>query len=373
LDVPPLAAILAEHLLRRVPGQERAFFCNSGAEAVEGAIKLARAATGRAKLVFCEHAFHGLTMGALSLNGDETFRAGFEPFLADATRIPFDDLAGLEQALSRRDVAAFFVEPIQGKGVHVPRASYLSEATRLCRKYGALLVVDEVQTGIGRTGAFLASERSGADPDLVLLAKALSGGFVPVGVVLGKRAVFDRTFDRMDRAVVHGSTFGRNNLAMAAGLATLHVLEAEGLMENAARRGQTLMVRLDALREKYDVLKEVRGRGLMIGLQFGPPSAVSLRAAWGAIEAATKGLFCQAILIPLFVRHRILAQVAGHEMSVIKLLPPLCISQADEDWIVRAFDDVLRECHRLPGASWDLVTTLAANAIRCSSHSNRAP
>jgi ornithine--oxo-acid transaminase len=364
MDASLLSGLLAERLLSKAPGQERVFFCNSGTEAVEAAIKLARAATGRAKLVFCEHAFHGLTLGALSLNGDAIFRDRFGPLLADTAHVPWNDLQALEAALRPRDVAAFIVEPIQGKGVNLPRPGYLADAARLCRKYGALFVADEVQTGLGRTGRFLASQQFELDPDLVLLAKALSGGFVPVGAVLGKAWVFDKTFDRMDRAVVHGSTFGKNNLAMAAGLATLAVLDDERLVENAALRGESLTRRLRALVGKYELLKEVRGAGLMIALEFAAPKSLALRAAWTLVETATKGLFCQTMIIPLFTRHHILTQVAGHGMGVIKLLPPLCISQDDEDWIVAAFDDVIAECHKTPSAVWDLLTTLAGNTLK---------
>jgi ornithine--oxo-acid transaminase len=364
MDVSPLAGLLAERLLSYLPGQERVFFCNSGTEAVEAGIKLARAATKRAKLIYCDHAFHGLTLGALSLNGDATFRDGFGPLLADAARVPWNDLPALEAALRGGDVAAFIVEPIQGKGVNLPADNYLAEAARLCRKHGALFVIDEVQTGIGRTGKFLASEYADVDADLVLLAKALSGGFVPVGAVAGKRWIFDKTFDRMDRAVVHGSTFGKNNLAMAAGLAVLSVLEDERLIENAARRGESLLRRLQALVPRYEMLREVRGRGLMIALEFGPPKSLGLRAAWALLEKATKGLFCQMVVLPLFTRHHILTQVAGHEMYVIKLLPPLCLSQEDEDWIVRAFDDVIADCHKVPSAIWDLAATFTGNTLR---------
>jgi ornithine--oxo-acid transaminase len=364
MDASLLSGLLAERLLAHVPGQEKVFFCNSGTEAVEAAIKLSRAATRRSKLIFCDHAFHGLTMGALTMNGDASFRDGFGPLLADAARVPWNDLPALEEALAGNDVAAFFVEPIQGKGVNLPARGFLREAARLCKKHGALFVADEVQSGLGRTGKFLAVEHEEVDPDLILLAKALSGGFVPVGAVVGKKWIFDRTFDRMDRAVVHGSTFGKNNLAMTAGLATLAVLEDEGLIENAAMRGANLQRRLGALVGKYELLKEVRGRGLMLALEFGAPRSLALRAAWTLLEKATKGLFCQMVIIPLFSRHRILSQVAGHEMYVIKLLPPLCISQADEDWIVSAFDDVIADCHKVPGAVWDLATTLAGHALK---------
>jgi ornithine--oxo-acid transaminase len=364
MDVSLLSGLLAERLLAQIPNQDKVFFCNSGTEAVEAAIKLSRAATRRSKLVFCDHAFHGLTMGALTMNGDASFRDGFGPLLADAVRVPWNDIEALEAALAGNDIAAFFVEPIQGKGVNLPGPTYLREAARLCKKHGALLVVDEVQTGLGRTGKFLAIEHDEVDPDLVLLAKALSGGFVPVGAVIGKKWIFDRTFDRMDRAVVHGSTFGKNNLAMAAGLATLAVLEDEGLIENAHRRGDNLIRRLGALIPKYELLKEVRGRGLMVALEFGAPRSLGLRAAWAVMEKATKGLFCQTVIIPLFTRHRILSQVAGHEMYVIKLLPPLCISQADEDWIVAAFDDVIADCHKAPSSVWQLATTMAGGALK---------
>jgi ornithine--oxo-acid transaminase len=364
MDVSLLSGLLAERLLAQIPNQEKVFFCNSGTEAVEAAIKLARAATRRSKLVFCDHAFHGLTMGALTINGDASFRDGFGPLLPDAARVPWDDLEALEAALAGNDVAAFFVEPIQGKGVNLPSPGYLGQAARLCKRYGALFVADEVQTGLGRTGRFLAIEHDEVDPDLVLLAKALSGGFVPVGAVVGKKWIFDRMFDRMDRAVVHGSTFGKNNLAMAAGLATLGVLEDEGLIENAARRGNSLVRRLGALVGQYELLKEVRGRGLMLALEFGAPRSLGLRAAWSVLEKATKGLFCQTVIIPLFTRHHILTQVAGHEMYVIKLLPPLCLSQADEDWIVEAFDDVIADCHKVPSSVWQLATTMASGALK---------
>jgi len=364
MDVSPLAGMLAERLIAQMPGQERIFFCNSGTEAVEAAIKLARQATRKAKLIFCDHAFHGLTMGALSLNGDTIFREGFGPLLADTVRVPWNDLEALEKALQPGDAAAFIVEPIQGKGVNLPAPGYLSEAARLCKRHGALFVADEVQAGLGRTGKFLASQHDSVDPDLVLIAKALSGGFIPVGAVAGKKWIFDKTFDRMDRAVVHGSTFGKNNLAMAAGLATLQVLEAEHLIENAATRGESLIRRLKSLVDKYELLADVRGRGMMIALELGPPKSLKLRAAWALVDKATKGLYCQMVVLPLFSRHRILSQVAGHDMYVIKLLPPLCLSQQDEDWIVRAVDDVLADAHRFPSAIWDLAATFTGNTLK---------
>lgn len=363
MDVSTLAGILAERLLAYVPHLDKVFFANSGAESVEAAIKFARAATGRPGIVFCSHAFHGLTYGALSLNGDETFRTGFEPLLPDCVRIPFNDLVALEQALSTRKVAAFFVEPIQGKGVILPNEEYLKGAEHLCRRYDTLFVADEIQTGLGRTGKFLAGEHWGIEPDMVLLAKALSGGYVPVGAVLMRKKTFDKVFDRMDRAVVHGSTFSKNDLAMTAGIATLEAMKAERVIENAARTGERLLRGLSALADNYELLKTVRGKGLMIGVEFGAPSSLKLKASWSMLETASKGLFCQLITIPLFKQHKVLTQVAGHGSHTVKLIPPLILNDEDCDWIMRAFDDVIADSHKA-GAVWSLGKTLVEHAMR---------
>jgi ornithine--oxo-acid transaminase len=366
MDVSALAGVLAERLLTHVPYLDKALFANSGSEAVEAAIKLTRAATGRPGIVYCEHAFHGLSYGALSLNGDDVFRKGFEPFLPDCIRIPFNDLFALEKALHSRTIAAFIVEPIQGKGVNIPANDYLTEAAKLCGKYGTLLVADEVQTGMGRTGRFLAVEHWNVEPDMVLLAKALSGGFVPVGAVLTRKKIFGRVFNCMDRAVVHGSTFGNNELAMAAGIATLDVLQTERLIENAARTGERLSRAFAEKIPNHEFLHEIRGKGLMLGIEFGPPTSLKLKASWHALEASRKGLFCQLITIPLFKDHKILSQVASHTSHTIKLLPAFVITEADCEWILNAFASVLVDSERVPGAIWSLSKTLMGHAMRAS-------
>jgi len=364
MDVSALAGLLAERLLSFVPYLDKVFFVNSGAEAVEAAIKFARRATGRSGIVYCSHAFHGLSYGALSLNGDAIFREGFGPTLPDCAEVPFSDLAALEKALSRRDVAAFIVEPIQGKGVNIPDDLYLRGAQALCRKYGTLFVADEIQTGLGRTGRFLAIEHWGVEPDMVLIAKALSGGHVPVGAVLTRKAVFEKVFYRMDRAVVHGSTFAKNDLAMAAGLATLEVIESERLIQNAAHTGARLIAFFQDLSQRYELVKSVRGKGLMIGVEFGPPRSLKLKAAWTLLETVNAGLFCQLITIPLFKDHKILVQVAGHASHTVKLLPSLVINDADCEWIERAFAAVVADSHKVPGAVWSLGKTLADQALK---------
>ena len=364
LDVSTLAGILAERLLAHVPYLDKVFFANSGAEAVEGAIKFARTATGRPGVVFCDHAYHGLTNGALSLNGDAVFRDGFGPLLPDCIGIPFNDLVALERALSSRNIAAFVVEPIQGKGVNMPAEGYLQAAADLCRRHGTLFVADEIQTGLGRTGRFLAVEHWNVEPDMVLLSKSLSGGHVPSSAVLMRRRIYEKMFDRMDRAVVHGSTFAKNDLAMAAGIATLDVIEQDRLIDNAARMGDRLMRELSALIPHYEMLRHIRGKGLMIGIEFGPPDSFRLKASWSVLETANKGLFCQLITVPLFKEHKILTQVSGHGSHTIKLLPAFVITDKDCDWIVRAFDEVIAGSHRVPGAVWSLGKTLISNATR---------
>lgn len=365
MDVSLLSGLLAEKILETTPDNlSKIFFCNSGTESVEAAIKFARYATKRDNIVFCEHSFHGLTTGALSLNGEQIFRDGFGPLLPGCKAVPFNDLQALEEALSNNDVAAFVVEPVQGKGVNIPDDNYLPEVERLCKKYGALFVTDEVQTGLGRTGKFWAIEHWGVQPDMICMAKALSGGFVPIGAVAMTQKVMDTVFNRMDRAVVHGSTFSKNNLAMAAGLATLRVIEDEKLVENSANIGEDIINTINASTAKYEFLKEARGKGMMIAIEFHAPKSLSLKTAWSMLEAANKGLFCQMVTIPLFKEHRILTQVAGHGMNVVKLLPPLNLTQKDRDWIVSAFDQTIADTHKVPGSIWSLGKTLASHAIK---------
>ena len=364
MDVSVLSGVLAERLLKYTPYLDKVFFSNSGAEAVEAAIKFARCTTGRPEIAYADHAFHGLSYGALSLTGDKMFRDGFGTLLPGCIEVPFNDLAALEKTLSTKQVAAFIVEPIQGKGVNIPDDDYLPGVQALCKKYGTLFVADEIQTGLGRTGKFLAIEHWNVEPDMVLIAKSLSGGHVPVGAVLCKKRIFDKVFSRMDKAVVHGSTFSKNDMAMAAGLATLEVMESENLVANAAAKGERLMASFRDMAQRYEFVKTVRGKGLMIGLEFGSPRSLKLKAAWSLLETANAGLFSQIITIPIFKTHKIVVQVAGHGLNVVKLLPPLTIDDTDCDWIESAFDDVIADAHKVPGAVWTLGKTLAGHAMK---------
>jgi ornithine--oxo-acid transaminase len=340
---------------------ERVYFCNSGTEAVEASLKFARYATGRSRIIYCDHAFHGLTVGSLSVNGAKEFRSGFGPLLPDSP-IPFGDLAALDRELRRGDVAGLLVEPIQGKGVAVLPPGFLAAAHELLRRHKALLIVDEVQTGIGRTGDFYAFQHDDVEPDIVATAKALSGGYIPVGATMAKEWIFKKVYSSMDRVLVHDSTFGSNAQAMAAGLATLHVIDRDDLVANARSTGEQLSKRLAELTDRYEMLNDVRGRGLMIGIEFGRPSAWKLRAPWMALQSARKGLFAQTIVHALFHRHRILTQVSGDHLEVIKLIPPLTIGEPEVDRFVDAFIDVMDEAHRGSGLVWDFGKTLIKQA-----------
>ncbi|WKX73346.1 aspartate aminotransferase family protein [Streptomyces sp. XD-27] len=362
-DCPLLPGLLAERLLGHAPHLDRVFFGNSGTEAVETALKFARLATGRPRVLYCAHAFHGLTTGALSVNGEDTFRKGFDPLLPD-TAVPLGDLDALERELRRGDVAAFIVEPIQGKGVHPAPPGYLRAAQELLHRHKALLIADEVQTGLGRTGDFFAYQHEdGVAPDLVCVAKALSGGYVPVGATLGRDWIFRRVYSSMDRVLVHSASFGSNAQAMAAGLAVLAVMEDEELTANARATGDLLRTRLAALIDRYELLHDVRGRGLMIGIEFGRPRSLALRGRWTMLQAARKGLFAQMVVVPLLRRHRILTQVSGDHMEVIKLIPPLIIGEREVDRFVAAFTAVMDDAHTGGGLMWDFGRTLVKQAV----------
>jgi ornithine--oxo-acid transaminase len=357
LGVDSLPALLAEELLRRAPASvERVLFTSSGAESVEAALKLGRAASGRSRVLSAEHGFHGLTLGALSATASPEFASRFGPLLPGFERVPWDDLEALERELTREDVALFLVEPAQGKGVNIPSAGYLVGAQELCRRYGTLFCVDEVQTGFGRTGRMLALEHWGLEPDLVTVAKSLSGGYVPVGALLMSAEVYDGVFDSLPNAVSHGSTFAPNDLAMVAGLATLRELDEQGLVERSARLGKLLLERTRPLVER-SVVRDVRGLGLMWAIEFEEPPGGS--RTWKLLERIQPGLFSQLVVVPLFRDHRVLSQVAGHGMNVIKAIPPLVVTEDDLDWFVEALEETVARAEKMPRALVRFALTAA--------------
>ncbi len=360
-DAPAWPAPLAEELIALAGGRvERCLFTSSGTEAVESALKLGRTATGRARVLSADHGFHGLTLGSLSANGNAEFTERFRPLLPGFERVPFGDLEVLESELCREDVALFLVEPVQGKGIHLPPDGYLEAAQELCRRHGTLFCVDEVMTGFGRTGRMFAFQHWGLEPDLVTVAKTLSGGYVPVGALLMTRSVHEAVFDSMPHAMSHGSTFAPNELAMAAGLATLHELRERRLVEQSARLGERLLELTRPLVDEFDVVRDIRGLGLAWAIEFAEPQGGSM--SYRMIDRAQKGLFAQLVVVPLFTKHRILSQVAGHDMAVIRILPPLVVTDADVEEFAGALRATIKSARR-PTSLTKLAASAAGAAI----------
>jgi ornithine--oxo-acid transaminase len=358
-----LAGMLAEALSERLPeGLDAMFFASTGAEAVDSAMKFARAATGRPRLLSCDSSFHGVTLGPLSLVGDDFFKEGFGPLLPGCERVPFGDLSRLDEELRSKDVAAFIVEPIQGRAVTMPPEGYLEGAAALCRRYGTLFVLDEIQTGLGRTGSWFALEHWGLEPDFVLVGKALSGGYMPVAAMVTTRDIHDKAVGTLERSYVHQSTFGRNRLSMAAGLATLRIIERDGLIEHVRRVSSTLFDGLGELQRRHEMLSAVRGRGLMIGIELCAPSSRVGRLSWRLAHIASEGLFPQLIVIPLHRDHRVITMAAGKN-DVIKLLPPMTLSEAEAMSFLEALDAVLDECRRSASKNWGVVRDIATATL----------
>lgn len=367
MDLGVMSGMLAEKLAELAPGDlEAVFFTNSGTESVEGALKFARQASGKHKLVHCHHAFHGLTLGALSVNANPEFRDRNEPLLPDCVPVPFNDLEALEDALKGGDVGAFIFETVQGKGVFVPDDGYLQGVRELCDKYGTYMIADEVQCGMGRTGKMFAVDHWGVKPDILVISKALSGGYIPVGAIITTREIHGKIFDSMERCFAHSNTFGQNDLAMAAGLATIEILEKENLVENAAKMGKRIEEGMQKLADKYEMLTEIRAKGLMIGMQFGEPRSMALKASWKLLHKMNDDLFCQMITMPLLEKHNILSQVAGHGLDTVKILPPLMINDGDVDKFLAAMDDALKEAHKITGSAWKTVKDLGVRTAKTS-------
>jgi ornithine--oxo-acid transaminase len=346
-NVPELAGELAWRLCESAGGRlKKAHFTSSGSEGVEAAIKFARAHTGRAGLLFAEGAFHGLTCGALSLMGNGFWREGFGPLLPETQQIPFGDVKSLEAELATKKCAAFIVETIQGEGgIRIPDADYLQQAQALCRQHGSLFILDEVQTGLYRTGRFLAAQHFGLDPDMVILAKALSGGLVPVGAVLITDDVYNSVFSSLHRAIIHTSTFSENSLAMRAGLATLEVLESERLGARALSLGQYLRQRLQDVLAGYEMVKEVRGLGLFCGVEFQAPRQWALRASYETFRRIHPGMFGQMLVMNLFRKKGILTQMCGNNFQVLKAAPPLVVTHGQVDEFVSKLAEVVESIH----------------------------
>jgi len=363
--VADTAGELAERLTERCGGQlSKAFFCSSGSEGIEAVIKFARATTGRNGIIYARGAFHGLTCGALSLMGSDFWRDGFGPMLPETHEVPFNDAAALAQVLKKERIAAVVLEPVQGEaGMVLPAPGYLAEVQELCHRHGALFVLDEVQTGLGRTGRFLAAQHYGVSPDMIVLAKALSGGLVPVAAVLMTDKIYDAVYGSLRRAIIHTSTFSENGLAMRAGLATLDVLDREQLSERAKVLGGALRRRLRDALAPYEMVNEVRGLGLFNGVVFQPPRKLRLKLGFEAFRAVHPAMFGQMVVRRLFHDHRILSQICGNNFMVLKVAPPLVVRQDQLDTYVDAITTVVDALHT-SSAFWSDALDLGRRALQ---------
>ncbi len=364
MDCALLPGLLAEQLVQRNhEGIERVFFCNSGAEAVEAAIKFARAATARSRIIYFSHAYHGLTMGALALNGSNEFKAGFGPLMPGAVQIEWGDVEALRRELRAGDVAALIAEPIQGKGVYELDSACWREIENELRRAGALMICDEVQTGLGRSGKMFAYEHHALTPDIVTVSKALSGGYVPVGAMLTSDRIYRSVYRSLDKALVHSTTFKGNQLAMVAGLATLTVFDDEKIVQHAADTGALWKSKLAALQDRHELIHDVRGQGQMIGIEFGPPRSPGARRRWRAVEAARRAMFSQTLVVPLYHEYGILTQVAADNVNVIKLLPALIAGEREVDTFVNALDDLLTRAESSSEWLFKFAATMARGAV----------
>lgn len=330
----PLMGALAETLSGLLPGELSVVsFGSGGAEAVEIALKTARAATGRTRFVSCDNAYHGLSFGAMSVSGSPRYRAIFGPLVEHCETVPFGDVAALEQRLAGKSVAAFIVEPVQGEGgAVVPPQGYLKTAAEVCRAHGTLLVVDEIQTGFGRTGRLFAVEHDGAAPDMILLSKSLGGGVVPISVCCTTRETWDRAFGSRDRFDLVISTFGGNAAACAAGLKAVEITLRDDLAGRAAALGRHARARLEEMAKKHELVKEIRGQGLLLGVELTLP---------GILGASMEENVAAMVASCLLNDHGVLTSYFDLAPNVLRFEPPLIVTQEEIDRAVDAFDHVL--------------------------------
>jgi ornithine--oxo-acid transaminase len=362
--VPELAGELAQRLCTLAGGRlSKAFFCSSGSEGVEAVIKFSRAHTKRSGILYAGGGFHGLTCGALSLMDNPFWTAEFGPLLPETKAVQFGDLGQLENQLASKKFAAFVVEPIQAEaGVLIPPPNYLEQAQSLCRRYGTLFVLDEVQTGMYRTGPFLAAHHFGVEPDMVILAKAISGGLVPSGAVLMSDAVYNSVYTSFKRSIIHTSTYSENSLSMRAGLATMDVLAESNLGERGARLGQQLREKLTSRLSRYDMIKEIRGLGMMSGIEFRPPKKISHRILFEAFAKIHPAMFGQVLVMRLFRDQAIYSQICGNNFMVLKVAPALVINESQLDQFVDAMESTVELMHASTGF-WTEALGMARRVI----------
>ena len=330
----PLMGALGATLASILPGNlSVAIFGSGGAEAVENAMKTARASTGRKKFVSCMGAYHGLSFGALSVCGSERFRVTVAPLLEHCELIPFGDLKALEQKVKERDVAGFIVEPVQGEGgAVVPPKGYLKGAEEICRRFGTLLILDEIQTGFGRTGKMFAMEYEGVVPDIVTLSKSFGSGVVPISASVTTEEVWEKAFGSREKFDLTISTFSGNAAACAAALKTIEILQRDGIPERARTLGDYTRNKLQNLKTKHELIKEIRGQGLLLGVELETSGLLS-----GMMEENLSIM----VMGELLHKYHILTSYYDFNPKVLRFEPPLIVTDEQIDTAVDALDRVL--------------------------------
>jgi ornithine--oxo-acid transaminase len=360
-----LGGALAERLLNLAGDHSRkVLFANSGAEAVDSAMRFARYVSRRTRFLYLDGAFHGRTWGAISVNGFEEMREGLKPFLPDCRAIPPNDPEALKREIARGDVAAFIVEPVQGMTLTPLDPEYMRTAERLCRRFGTLLIADEIQTGLARCGVwFVSTDHHQIRPDLITVGKVLSGGMVPVSAVLISNDVYKRFYDKFASRAFFMSSYAENNLAMSAGIATLDVLTELDAPRRAAELSRRFRCGFDELAQKYDVIDRTAGMGLMLGVYFKDSTRLALKVQQRLLAAKDKSAFGAAVNVALYAR-RSIVHVPGPGQNAIKILPPVVCTDADVDFFLECLSDTL---HAFYGSRGPLVTlggTFAKSALQ---------
>lgn len=354
----------AYNLAQITPGNlEISFFGNSGTEAVEGAIKLARASTKKEKIIYCKDSFHGKSYGSLSITGREKYQKYFNPLLPATEMIPFGDTTALKEKLESSDnIACVILEPIQGEGgVIVPPDGYLKSVRELTKKHNVLMILDEIQTGLGRTGKLFAADYEEVVPDIMCVAKSLGGGIEPVGAYITNKEVWKKAYGSLDNALLHTSTFGGNTRASAAVIASINYIIDNDLSKEAKEKGKYFLDKLKKYEKEYDLIKEVRGRGLLIGIEFKQPESGFLdKISGGMVNKFSSEYMGAMVAGSLNNDYQIITAYTLNNPNVIRLEPPLTVSYEQIDYVVNSLEDIFKNNSNL----FNLTMKSASTAIK---------
>ncbi len=367
--INPITTALAKNLSIITPGDLKySFFCNSGAEAVEGALKLAKIATGKSGIIYCKGSFHGKSMGALSVTGRDKYKKYFGPLVPFGIEVPYGDQYQLEKAMidGKDNIAAFIIEPIQGEaGIITPPAGYLKKVKELCNKYNILMIADEVQTGLGRTGNWFACQEEEVVPDILCMAKALGGGIMPIGAYIANETTWKRGYGTIDKCLLHTSTFGGNTWACTAGLATIEVINKEGLHCRAKEKGDYFLNQLNQLKKDYPLLKDVRGKGLMIGIEF---AEINLPIINKFVSLDQKIILEEyvggMIASQLSNEYQIITAYTLNNPNVIRVEPPLTITIKEIDYFVESLEKILKQNKKFGGMAKETIKNVFSSFRR---------